>query len=146
MELISRAKAKAAGLKRYFTGEPCSYGHVCERNTKSAVCMGCLRVRALKNNADPKVKDRKNKYKKTPEQQRKNHENYNSKNIEKVRKKNREYAQCKRVLQKVARIPNSSMIMDWATAIEVHKCSSGIEFGISEELYQSLVAIRPQSD
>ncbi len=34
-------EAKAAGLKRYFTGEPCKHGHVCERYTKSGICVEC---------------------------------------------------------------------------------------------------------
>lgn len=39
--IISRAEAKAAGLKRYFTGVPCKYGHVCDRNVASWGCVKC---------------------------------------------------------------------------------------------------------
>lgn len=39
----SRAEAKAAGAKHYFTGEPCKHGHVAPRKTKGA-CIECLRV------------------------------------------------------------------------------------------------------
>ena len=45
-DIISRAKAKAQGLKRYFTGKPCKQGHTVERNTASGHCMECDRVRA----------------------------------------------------------------------------------------------------
>lgn len=38
---ISRAEAKALGLKRYFTGKPCSRGHVCERRVSSFGCHIC---------------------------------------------------------------------------------------------------------
>jgi 5-methylcytosine-specific restriction endonuclease McrA len=31
LTVISKADARAAGLKRYFTGKPCRRGHVCER-------------------------------------------------------------------------------------------------------------------
>lgn len=40
MEIISRKDALAAGLTRYFTGKPCSRGHVAER-TKNGDCCEC---------------------------------------------------------------------------------------------------------
>lgn len=43
--IITRAQAKAAGLKRYFTGQPCANGHVCERNVTDTHCMDCNRDR-----------------------------------------------------------------------------------------------------
>lgn len=39
----TRAEAKAAGAKYYFTGEPCKHGHVAPRKTKGA-CVECLKV------------------------------------------------------------------------------------------------------
>lgn len=41
MKIVSRAEARALGLKRYFTGEPCKYGHIAERNTKKSTCLAC---------------------------------------------------------------------------------------------------------
>lgn len=41
MQLISRADAIARGLKSYFTGAPCSRGHVAKRTTDSCVCHEC---------------------------------------------------------------------------------------------------------
>ena len=38
----TRAEAKAAGAKYYFTGEPCKHGHVAPRKTKGA-CVECLK-------------------------------------------------------------------------------------------------------
>jgi hypothetical protein len=43
--IMTRAQAKAAGLSRYFSGEPCVNGHVCERNVSDAHCMDCNRDR-----------------------------------------------------------------------------------------------------
>lgn len=43
--IITRAQAKAAGLKRYFSGEPCVNGHVAERNVSDKHCMACNRAR-----------------------------------------------------------------------------------------------------
>ena len=39
----TRAEAKAAGAKHYFTGEPCKHGHIAPRKTKGA-CVDCLKV------------------------------------------------------------------------------------------------------
>lgn len=39
--LMSRADAKALGLKRYFTGKPCKHGHVAERTVCKSTCIEC---------------------------------------------------------------------------------------------------------
>ncbi len=39
---ITRRVARAAGLKRYFTGKPCKYGHVAERLVSSRTCADCI--------------------------------------------------------------------------------------------------------
>ena len=39
----TRAEAKAAGAKYYFTGGPCKHGHIAPRKTKGA-CVECLKV------------------------------------------------------------------------------------------------------
>ena len=38
----SRSEAKATGAKYYFTGQPCSRGHVALRKTKG-VCVECMK-------------------------------------------------------------------------------------------------------
>jgi len=48
MELISRKEARALGLTRYFTGKPCSRGHVEERFVSSRLCLKCSNVATLK--------------------------------------------------------------------------------------------------
>jgi hypothetical protein len=47
-EIISRADAKARGLKRYFTGKPCIEGHVSERATSNGTCCQCSCIRTQK--------------------------------------------------------------------------------------------------
>lgn len=42
LHIISRADAKRAGLKYYFTGKACKHGHVSIRETASAKCVGCF--------------------------------------------------------------------------------------------------------
>src|SRR5580765_3779848 len=40
--VISRQAAKASGLARYFTGIPCSRGHIAERRVRSRTCVLCM--------------------------------------------------------------------------------------------------------
>jgi len=40
-EIVSRKDARAAGLKRYFTGKPCKRGHVAERWVSIKACVNC---------------------------------------------------------------------------------------------------------
>jgi hypothetical protein len=40
-KIITRAEAKALGLKRFFTGKPCKRGHVAERQVGNASCVEC---------------------------------------------------------------------------------------------------------
>lgn len=39
--LVTRAEARATGLKRFFTGQPCKYGHIAQRQTANNQCWGC---------------------------------------------------------------------------------------------------------
>ncbi len=41
--LLSRAKALAAGLSRFFTGKPCRRGHIDERMVSGGACRSCQR-------------------------------------------------------------------------------------------------------
>jgi 5-methylcytosine-specific restriction endonuclease McrA len=45
MRIIPRAEAKASGATRYFTGNPCKYGHIAERSTVNGTCLKCLRLK-----------------------------------------------------------------------------------------------------
>lgn len=44
---ITRQEAQAKGLKRYFTGKPCSKGHTAERYTGNKTCVVCADALAL---------------------------------------------------------------------------------------------------
>jgi hypothetical protein len=50
-KIITRAEAKALGLKRYFTGKPCKRGHVCERLVSNRACLECDCERILERYA-----------------------------------------------------------------------------------------------
>jgi hypothetical protein len=43
-----RETALALGSTHFFTGKPCSRGHISKRNTKSHTCMECARISAAK--------------------------------------------------------------------------------------------------
>lgn len=45
MEIISRKEAIEEGLKTYFTGKPCKYGHVTERRVDNKTCLECSKER-----------------------------------------------------------------------------------------------------
>lgn len=47
--IVSRKDAKAAGLSRYFTGNPCPKGHVAERYVNAKTCCECDRERKAAN-------------------------------------------------------------------------------------------------
>jgi hypothetical protein len=68
----TRAEAKSAGAKYYFTGEPCKHGHVALRKTKGS-CVECLKIEWEEGNQArvkyfreynrrEEVKDRKNEW------------------------------------------------------------------------------------
>ncbi len=48
LQIIGREEARALGLKRYFTGEPCAHGHICQRQVKSSTCVMCSRAATRK--------------------------------------------------------------------------------------------------
>ena len=64
MKIITRAEAKAQGLKGYFTGRPCIYGHIDVRRTFDGRCRECDRLKAAKAHAalrDDELYKEKNK-------------------------------------------------------------------------------------
>lgn len=54
LQVTSRAEAKAASYKRYFTGLVCANGHISERQTSSGNCLACSAAR--KRNRAPEKK------------------------------------------------------------------------------------------
>lgn len=47
MKILSWGEAKRAGLKRYFTGEPCKNGHLSERYVAKSACIECQSERLI---------------------------------------------------------------------------------------------------
>jgi hypothetical protein len=42
MEIVTRKQARERNLNKYFTGVPCTNGHVAERYVTSGACQGCI--------------------------------------------------------------------------------------------------------
>lgn len=61
LEIISRKEAIAQGLKYYFTGKPCKYGHVEKRTTIRSDCVTCEKLRKVKYEKVHKEKIQQNK-------------------------------------------------------------------------------------
>jgi hypothetical protein len=61
-KIISRKMAIARGLTRYFTREPCTRGHVCERFVCDGRCVECNRL----NQRSPTIRAARRRYSQTP--------------------------------------------------------------------------------
>lgn len=105
-QAITREEAKAAGLKRYFTGEPCGKGHVADRSVSNRSCLECCRERMAAEyvKSPEKANARSKKWRESnleyardasrarhrarrandPEKVRENQRNYYAKNAEKI--------------------------------------------------------------
>ena len=49
LHFVSRKNAKEHGLVKYYTGQCCKYGHMCERFTYSSTCCECHREISIKH-------------------------------------------------------------------------------------------------
>jgi hypothetical protein len=72
VQIITRAQATKLGLVRYYSGQPCKYGHITERLAKYNQCVGCseernavsrdhfneLSRRSLKRHPETRVRNR----------------------------------------------------------------------------------------
>lgn len=65
---ISRSQAKAAGLKRYFTGQPCPQGHITDRLMINGQCVDCnaQSTAAWRQNNKDKISEDGAKYRTDP--------------------------------------------------------------------------------
>lgn len=62
MEIITREAARAAGLKRFFTGKPCRHGHVAERYVSGTACVECAAQHDKRLRADPEYRAEKYRF------------------------------------------------------------------------------------
>ena len=90
MEVISRNKAIDLGLRFYFTGKPCKYGHVSERYVTSYFCKECMEQRYEDNKEEIKSYVRA-RYWEDPQKALEDKKKYYNKNKETLNAKGREY-------------------------------------------------------
>lgn len=61
-KIVTLAEARGSGLKRYYTGQACKYGHVCQRMVSNRKCLACLREQKAawnKENVDRRRESKK---------------------------------------------------------------------------------------
>lgn len=90
----TKEAAIASGARWFFTGEPCSRGHIDRTSTRHRQCMECARLRSALNYRKPGVRERQNvtsreRYSSDPEYRRKR--NVMAGAIRREKKKNAEY-------------------------------------------------------
>lgn len=62
-DIVTREEAKAKGLKRFFTGIPCTKGHLAERKLRDGCCFKCLSISNLISQKNNRVKVNKRRTK-----------------------------------------------------------------------------------
>lgn len=95
--IISRKDALAQGLKFYFTGKPCSNGHMCERDVAEWRCLECRKAKAARKyqrEAPERSAKKRGRYATDPEYReawKAAAKRWAEENPEKYRKRQREY-------------------------------------------------------
>lgn len=84
--IISRKEAIEKGLKVYFTGKPCKYGHVSERRVNDRGCLECG-----KEHREQKKEYFKEYYQQNKEQIKESRKEYYQQNKEQIKEYGREY-------------------------------------------------------
>lgn len=92
MNGISRKEALAKGLKTYFTGNPCSKGHVAERYVNGWGCLECHK-KYYQNNRERRKEYDKEYYQNNREYRLEYHKEYYRNNTESISGYHKEYCQ-----------------------------------------------------
>lgn len=88
MQVISRAEARVKGLRYYFTGCPCTNGHLCERLVSRSDCVECRKDRKRKwaaKNADTAAEKSRSWYFSNLEKAAETRRSWRERNAEKVK-------------------------------------------------------------
>lgn len=90
--IISRKEAIEKGLKVYFTGKPCKYGHVSERYVSGSGCLECGKEHKEQNKEYMKEYNKKY-YQQNKEQVKESRKEHYQQNKEQIKESRREYYQ-----------------------------------------------------
>jgi len=108
MDYITKKQAIEQGLKKFFDGRPCRYGHVSEKYVKGGNCVKCVSEKAKKWQAKnpEKVREASRKWsvknekeyrrkrgQQYPDEQREASRRYRQRNLEKIAQYNKSYYQ-----------------------------------------------------
>lgn len=94
MHVITRKEAKALGLIRYFTGQSCRFGHVCERYTNNSHCLECEPAEAARYRERHRqvIREKNARYRRlNKDALNEKHREYRAQNLAKIAKKDQEY-------------------------------------------------------
>lgn len=94
LHIIPRSIAKERGLKRFYTGEPCKFGHLSERVTSSSTCLVCDAERKKEYRAKNPEKARacvRESAKKHAEKRKELNKRWRQDNSEYIRESKKEY-------------------------------------------------------
>jgi hypothetical protein len=103
MKEITARQAFNQGLKRYFTNQPCKYGHISERMISNGSCVNCLKNRRnrdrkkiyenlkewRKNNPQSRTQEARRYRAKYPEKVKANQKAYRERNADQIREKDK---------------------------------------------------------
>lgn len=92
MKVIDRETSKIKGLKHFFTGEKCGYGHLSPRFVSSGGCVECSKSRA--NRRRREIAEYQKQYREQTRKKRlKYHKEYYQANAEQIKQQNAKYRQ-----------------------------------------------------
>jgi recombination endonuclease VII len=124
ISVISKEEAIKKGLRRFFTGVPCKYGHIAERIANpSQECCECKRLRANRFYAR-KSEDIKQKVR-----------SYRQANLEKVRERYRKWVSLNKDLKRKLDKARYESNKDYQRDYELTR-----NYGISTEDYDNILA------
>lgn len=124
MKIISRKEAVEMGLREYFTGKPCKYGHVCPRKVVQNRCVECTKLSKLeyyRENREVLIEKSRNIQVRNKEKRKEYMKRYANENREKLRSYLAEYYAnnkdkfeiCKIQQKTPARILSRKIIRNW---------------------------------
>lgn len=133
IEQITRAAARASGLPRYFTGKPCSKGHVAERYI-SGLCVPCALAKAAewrKTNPERKRAAAAREYAQKRDETKARSRAWYAANKERARLKNRAWASDHKTEMCVYRMASRARALGCASDLTVEDlaeiCAAGPE-------------------
>lgn len=126
--IVKRAEAKELGLRRYFTGDPCKYGHICERYVSTRGCVCCVdKCRTNWRNSNKDKVSAYNKYwnSENADVRRIKGKNYREANRDSISKRAAEYYSNNTEYYKLWKIDNKDKVRQYVRTRRARKALAG---------------------